>query len=147
SGSISDFKIDLPGNLGELLAPGATPSISIRKAPEEMTWRLDQRIEAVKGDRVIASLPVEWTDRSLGPLGGTWLSGRDRSGFLELVIQSEPNGTGGMTIRSGAIDDLLPDEALPTLRFLAKLRGADRIRLRSPDHPATEMRVTGDMIL
>jgi hypothetical protein len=145
-GSISDLRIDLPGNLNDLISQGSTPSISIRKTPEEMSWRLNQRIEAVKDERVIGTLPVEWTDRSLGPLGGTWLSGRDRSGYLELAIRSEPNSTGGLSLRAGASMDVLPGEALSALRFLAKLGTADRLRLRSPEHPVTELKVTGDLV-
>jgi hypothetical protein len=144
---IESVSVDLPGNLNELVSPETVQSLVFKKNEDESAWRLSQRIEAVKDGRIIATLPVEWNDRSRGPLGGSWLSGYDRSGFLEVSIKTEPDQkTGGMSVRSYASDNVLPEEALPALRFLAKLGSSDLLRLRAPDNSVAELRVSAGMI-
>lgn len=145
SENIVSFKADLPGNLAEVLQQnGRPPTVSLAKSDEEKAWRLTQRVEAVRDGRVIGTLPVEWNDRSTGPLGGTWLSGRDRSGFLELTMTSEPDRKGGIQVRAPASDDVLPEDAVPVLRFLNLLRNGDRLRMIAPGYPPLELRIAGD---
>jgi len=146
SENIVSFEADLPGNLTEVLRQhGRPPSVSLVKSDEEKAWRLTQRVEAVRDGRVIGTLPVEWNDRSTGPLGGTWLSGRDRSGFLEVTMTSEPDRKGGgIEVRAPASDDVLPEDAVPVLRFLDLLRSGDHLRMIAPGYPPLELRITGD---
>jgi len=101
-------------------------------------------MEALRNGRVLDVLPVEWTERSAGPLGGAWLSGRDRSGFLELVLRVEPDRTvGGMDIRAPASDDVLPEDAALVMRFLSILRSGDELRMCAPGISPAVMRLTG----
>ncbi len=146
SDSVAGVELDLPGGLGELIPPGGQPQVSIGQAGGDPGWRQLGRLVAVRRGRVLATLPVEWDDSTRGPLGGAWLSGRDRSGFLEIAMQVDPDLRGGFTMRAPSSDDVLPSEVLPVLRFLQVLKQADRVRLEAPGHPTVETRVTGDMI-
>lgn len=143
SESIISIKADLPGNLEEVISRGGHPALSIQKSDEEKGWRLAQRIDAVRDGRVIGTLPIEWDDRSQGPLGGTWLSGRDRSGFLELKMKTDPALKGGLEIRAPASDNVLPEDVVPVLKFLGLLRKGDSLRLVASGYPDVTARLTG----
>jgi hypothetical protein len=145
SESIIRFEPDLPGNLNEVLA-GDTPSISLRKTDEEKNWRLAQRVEAVRDGRVVGTLSVEWDDRSQGPLGGSWVSGKDRGGFLELTMKTGPDQKGGIDVRAPASHDVLPEDAVPAMRFLSLLKRGDQLRFVAPGHADVEGRLTGDPV-
>jgi hypothetical protein len=146
SDNVAGVDLDLPGGLGDLIPPGARPQVSIGQAGGDPGWRQPGRLAAVRGGRVLATLPIEWDDSTRGPLGGAWLSGRDRSGFLEIGLRVDADLRGGMSMRAPASDDVLPSEVLPVLRFLQVLTQADHIRLEAPGHPTVETRVTGDMV-
>jgi hypothetical protein len=143
SESITTFEADLPGNLAEVIQQTGNPAVSFYKSDEEKAWRLAQRVEAVREGRVIGTLPIEWDDRSQGPLGGGWLSGKDRSGFLELTMTTETNRKGGLQIRAPASDNVLPEEVVPVLRFLGRLKPGDYLRLVAPGYDPFEVRLTG----
>jgi hypothetical protein len=146
SESIIALEAKLPGNLAEVLQQNGNPSVSFVKSDEEKAWRLSQRAEIVRDGRVIGILPIDWDDRSSGPLGGTWVSGRDRSGFLEVVMTQEPNRQGGIQVRAPASKDALPEEVVPVLRFLSLIKTGDRLRLTAPGLDPVECRVTGDPV-
>lgn len=146
SQNVAGVELDLPGGLGALIPPGAQPQVSIGQAGGEPGWRQMARLVAVRRGRVLATLPIEWNDSTRGPLGGHWLSGRDRSGFLEIAMQVDSDLRGGFTMRAPASDDVLPNEVLPVLRFLQVLKQADRVRLEAPGHETVETRVTGEMV-
>jgi hypothetical protein len=146
SESIVTFEADLPGNLGDLIQRTGNPAFSLMKSDEEKSWRLFQRAEAVRDARVIDTLPIEWDDRSTGPLGGSWVSGRDRSGFLEVIMTYEPDLKGGIQLRAPASDNVLPEEVIPVLRFLSLIKVGDHLRLVAPGLDPVECRVTGDPV-
>ncbi len=146
SDSVAGVELDLPGGLGELIPPDAQPQVSLGPADRDPGWRQLGRLAAVRRGRALATLPVEWDDSTRGPLGGHWLSGRDRSGFLEIAMQVDPDLRGGFTMRAPASDDVLPSEVLPVLRFLQALKQADHVRLEAPGHETVDTRVTGDMV-
>jgi hypothetical protein len=144
SESIVEFRADLPGNLVEVIKQSGTPTLSVMKSDAEKAWRLIQRVDAVRDGRVIGTLPLEWDDRSSGPLGGTWVSGRDRSGFLEVTMTADADLKGGITVRSPASDNVLPEEVVPVLRFLSLLKAGDYLRLTAPGLDPVECRISGD---
>jgi hypothetical protein len=140
------FEADLPGNLAEVIGRSGTPAVSLTKSEDEKSWRLAQRADAVRDGRVIGTLAIEWDDRSRGPLGGSWVSGKDRSGFLELAMTTEPDLKGGIRISAPASDSVLPEDVVPVLKFLSLLKAGDRLRLIAPGHPEVEARLTGNPI-
>jgi hypothetical protein len=146
SESILAFEAGLPGNLAEVIRQGGVPAVSIVKSDEEKAWRLSQRAEIVREGRVIGTLPIEWDDHSSGPLGGTWVSGRDRSGFLEVTLTADASLQGGIQVRAPARNDVLPEDAVPVLRFLGLIRAGDRLRLVASGLDPVECRVTGNPI-
>jgi hypothetical protein len=146
SESIVEFRADLPGNLAEVIRQSGTPTISVVKSDMEKGWRLAQRVEAVRDGRVIGTLPLEWDDRSSGPLGGTWVSGRDRSGFLEVTMTADADLKGGITVRAPASDNVLPEEVVPVLRFLGLLKAGDYLRLTAPGLDPVECRIADDPV-
>jgi hypothetical protein len=146
SGSILNFEADLPGNLTEVIRQTGKPSVSFRKTAEEKAWRLAQRVDAVREGRVIGTLAIEWDDRSHGLLGGSWISGKDRSGFLELMMRTEPDQKGGLEIRAPASENVLPEDVVPVLRFLSLLKRGDCLRLVAPGYPEVEVRLTGEPV-
>jgi hypothetical protein len=142
--NIAALSVDLPGNLNELVSEGELTAVAFSKSDEEKGWRLSQRIEVIRNGRVLDTLPVEWTDRSAGPMGGSWLAGRDRSGYLELALRVEPDRPGGgLEITAPASDDVLPEEAARVLRFLSKVRTGDQLRLQATGLPSAVMRISG----
>jgi hypothetical protein len=143
---VSAVELNLPGNLNELIPTGAQASVSLSKPEEEAHWRQPGRLHAVREGRILATLPVQWTDRSQGALGGSWLSGRDSSGWLEVRACTEPDRTGEIHIEAPASDDVLPAEALPALRFLQHLTRADHLNFQMPGNPITEARITGSWV-
>jgi hypothetical protein len=145
SESIIRFEADLPGNLGEVIKQAGPPSLFFQKPDDEKSWRLTQRVDAVRDGRVIGTLPIEWDDRSQGPLGGSWLSGKDRSGFLELKMKMEPDQKGGgIEIQAPASDNVLPEDVVLVLRFLSLLKSGDHLRLVAPGYPEIETRISAD---
>lgn len=142
---ITRLDIDLPGNLNALVPTDPETSVSIT-TPEQDHWRLSARLMAVRDGAVLNSLPVEWNDRSQGPLGGTWLSGHDRSGLLGLRIRTEPDHTAEIDVTAPASDDVLPEEALPALRFLQHMKQADHLHFQAAGDPVIRLRITGDFV-
>jgi hypothetical protein len=146
SGNVARVELELPGGLDALIPPGGQPAVSIGQADGEPGWRQLGRLLALRRGRTLATLPVEWDDSTRGPLGGAWLGGRDRSGFLEIAMQVGADQQGGFTMRAGASPDVLPSEVLPALRFLQALKQADRVRLETPGQLPVETRVTGEIV-
>jgi hypothetical protein len=142
--SIVRFEADLPGNLAEVIRQSGKPSLSFGNSDQEQSWQLSQRADAVRDGKVIGTLPIEWNDRSQGPLGGSWVSGKDRSGFLELAMTTEPDLKGGIQISAPASDSVLPEDVVPVLKFLNLLKVGDHLRLIAVGHPEIEARLIGN---
>jgi hypothetical protein len=71
---------------------------------------------------------IEWNDRSQGPLGGSRVSGKDRSGFLKSAMTMKPDLKGGIQISAPASDSVLPEDVVPVLKFLSLLKADDHLR-------------------
>jgi hypothetical protein len=143
---VSALAVDLPGNLNQVIAGSKLSSVGFGPGEQDDSWQHSQRIEAIRDGRVQAVLPVEWAERSAGPMGGGWLSGRDRSGFLELAMRVEPDRTaGGIEIRAPASEDVLPEDVAPVLRFLSLLMPGDELRMVAPGTAPVLMKVTGPL--
>jgi hypothetical protein len=74
------------------------------------------------------------------------MSGRDITGFLEVIMQVDPTYQGGLSIRAPASDDVLPSEALPVLRFIQQLGKADHVQFQAPGYSPADARISGEAI-
>lgn len=140
--AIVDVALDLPAGL--VADPTARLTAAFGPADTSPT-RLRGRLVAKRDNKVIGTLPVDWNDLTQGPAGGQWLAGHDASGFLEVLIQIDPNYQGGVSIKAPASDDVLPGEALSALRFLQQLEVADHVEFQNPGKDPVKARVSGGL--
>jgi len=130
--NIAAFEVDVPFSVQDLIPAESSPEqIIIGPAAGSEPMRQLARIDAVNGaGRVLGSLAVTFTEASEGPRGGLYRAGHDRSGFLRMAIKVSPDRSGGqIEYQSEFMDDLLPADVLPSLRFLDAMRRSSMLRL------------------
>lgn len=122
--NIASITVDLPEVLRSLVGDGQYTEFTVRVDPNAPAMRTPARLHAVdQNGRVLNALAIEWIDGSQGPFGGSYLCGRDRSGFLELTLTKGEAREGEIhvTTRDG---EYLPSEIAPAFRFLRALNTA-----------------------
>ncbi len=128
--NIADWKVSLPAGIGENFTEFTPIQASVGPAPAAAPMRRPARLDAVdSAGRVLRTLAVEWTQQSEGVLGGSFLSGIDRSGFLEITLTKGTGLEGDFTFHTRNTGDMLPGDVLPALRFIHDLGRAHALHI------------------
>ncbi|MFG3187078.1 hypothetical protein [Streptomyces nigra] len=128
--------MDLPGGLGGQFSNG---TVSLGPAWQNEVPGRKLRLQLLnEAGQVLESLPFEMEPTRRG-LSGKGLSvlGRDTSGVLEVQILTTLEGKRQTTMRFSRhpLEGLPPEEVLPALRFMAKLKAPHSIRAAAPYGP------------
>ncbi|MER7196709.1 hypothetical protein CG723_41070 [Streptomyces sp. CB01635] len=128
--------LDLPGGLGGQFSNG-----TIRLGPAWQEEAPDRKLRLQllnEAGQILESLTFEMEPTRRG-LSGKGLSafGRDASGILEVQTLTSLEGKRPTTMRfsRNPLEGLPPDEVLPALRFMARLKTPHSIRAAAPYGP------------
>ena len=128
--NIASITVDLPEVLRSLVGDGQYTEFTVRVDPNAPAIRTPARLHAVdQNGRVLNALAIEWTDGSQGPFGGSFLSGRDRSGFLGLTLTKGEGHEGEIHVATHTDGEYLPSEIAPAFRFLRALHLAAGVHI------------------
>jgi hypothetical protein len=143
-GNIADVQVSLPEGMKDLLPDDLVATrLSVGPAPDAPQVRQSARVDAVdESGRVLGSLSVTFTEAFGGPRGGLYRAGQDRTGFLRLVMKIGTGTSGEFQVETRYIDDFLPGDLLPPLRFLDAVCRAAGFRV-TMDGRTTEARIPG----